>query len=237
MRVLHAASDRVPAHSSHIRSMAEGSTRLAPFNPSHEDAIALALSALRLTGEDTLIDLGAGNGVLCTAALAATPVRYVFGIEYDAALAASATRAVAAYPGRGEVLCRDVTDASVWNLHPRPTAIYCYLVPTGLAIIQARLLEALLERDVRVVTNMFSIAAWAADARITHAVQRTRHGLAVHYYARADGAHTHAATSMCAPRSSDAPRDAVTRAACEEAFHSAAPTAASEPLLSPSSES
>ncbi|RYG40512.1 hypothetical protein EON68_04140 [archaeon] len=220
--------------------MAEGGTRLAPFNPSHEDAIALALDALQLTGDDTLVDLGAGNGVLCAAALASTPVRFVFGVEYDAALAASAARAVGAFPGRGEVLCRDVTDASVWCLHPRPTAVYCYLVPSGLAIIQARLLEVLLEQDVRIVTNMFSIAAWAADARIAHTVQRTRHGLAVHYYARADGAHAHAHAH--APISTDAlrssakacaasPADADTRAA-DAASYAAAP-----PSLLPSSSS
>jgi SAM-dependent methyltransferase len=88
-------------------------TRLAPFNPTSDDAIDVALQLAALREGDTLVDIGCGDGrVLVTAARRHAGVCAV-GIEYDPAFATRARARVLAeaedVQARCVVHCADAT--------------------------------------------------------------------------------------------------------------------------------
>ena len=66
----------------------EPAPRLAPFNPTDDAALGLALDLAALTDDDVLVDAGAGDGRVLVAAARRTGGLRAVGIEYDAALAA-----------------------------------------------------------------------------------------------------------------------------------------------------
>lgn len=107
---------------------------LAPFNPSSDAAVAAALQLLELKPEDTLLDVGCGDGRVLVAACLASGCSCV-GVETDPALVArAASRAEAAgVADRVRVLHADATATALADLGA--TAVFLYLVPQGLSIV------------------------------------------------------------------------------------------------------
>lgn len=143
--------------------------RLAPFNPTADDAIAAALRLAALRDGDTLLDLGCGDGRLLLAAALACPGVRTRGVEADAELVQRArARVAAAVAGggagaaaaalvaveHGDACAADAAGASV---------VFVYLVPAGLEKVKP-LLSAVLRGGGRVVSNMFRVPGWAHDA-------------------------------------------------------------------------
>jgi predicted RNA methylase len=181
---------------------------LAPFNPSSDGAMALALTAAALKPSDVLFDLGAGDGRLLIAAASSTPGLRCVGVEYDPAMAARAAARVALWAAEsGEharitilcgdaaalPLCGELCPAGCAVLEPAPldeenrplllpcaTIIFCYLVPKGLAVIEPTLREAV-RGGARVVTNMFRVPGWAEEG-LQQSRTVTKEGLAVYAY-------------------------------------------------------
>ncbi len=107
---------------------------LAPFNPTSDAAVAAALQLLQLSPEDTLLDVGCGDGRVLVAASLASGCSCV-GVETDPALVArAAARAEAAgVADRVRVIHADATATPLAELGA--TAVFLYLVPKGLAIV------------------------------------------------------------------------------------------------------
>jgi len=126
----------------------------APFNPTNSDCVAVALDMLQIRDGDVIFDMGCGDGrFLVQGCLQFPGVRGV-GIEYDSLLCERAIGQVSAsgLSGRVDILHQNVVDCDISSA----TAIFVYLVPTGIAAIRGALEEAI-ARGVRVVTYVFSI--------------------------------------------------------------------------------
>jgi len=126
----------------------------APFNPTNEACIAIALEMLQVKEGDVLFDLGCGDGRFlvqgCQQYASVTGV----GIEYDSALCDRARAKVASadLTGRVEIHHQNVLDCDLASA----TAIFVYLVPTGMSAIRDTLEQAI-ARGARIVTYVFSI--------------------------------------------------------------------------------
>ena len=128
--------------------------KCAPFNPTHVECVGLALEMLSLNENEVLFDLGCGDGrFLIEGCRLHESIRGI-GIEYDSLLCVRARAAIeaAGLSLRIDVHHQNVVDCDITTA----TAIFVYLVPTGIALIRAALEEAI-ERRVRVVTYVFSI--------------------------------------------------------------------------------
>ena len=146
---------------------------LAPFNPTAEDAIQQALAFLQLQGTDSVLDLGCGDGRFLLAAALAAPGCACRGVEYDPAVHARGLARLASAQAAGgseaEAASRvalqlgDASSASTQGA----TVVFVYLVPAGLARVQAALLQVLL-RGGRVVSNMFRVPGCEAHLRERH---------------------------------------------------------------------
>lgn len=136
---------------------------LAPFNPTHNDAIACAISLFNFAeGGDgeKLIDLGAGDGRVLLATARSFPNITVIGYEYDPKLVSKGRNGISEEPDEiksritlvlGDALDADIDDAS---------ALFVYLVPQGMQKIGHKLLSWLQCSSAirrRVVSNIFSI--------------------------------------------------------------------------------
>ncbi|CBJ26045.1 conserved unknown protein [Ectocarpus siliculosus] len=127
--------------------------KLAPFNPSSDAVIRMAIEMLQLVKESILYDLGCGDGRLLVEAIKASGARGV-GVEYDKRFVDRALTRVADAQlehkikvVHGNVLDVDIVEA---------TAVFIYLVPAGMAALKEALVSAL-RAGARVVTYVFSI--------------------------------------------------------------------------------
>lgn len=137
---------------------------LAPFNPTSDEGIAAALDLLAVGSDDTVADLGCGDGRFLVAA-AARGVRGL-GVEADPIFAARARENVAAagQADRVEVVEGDALTADL----ARVTALFVYLVPEGLALLRP-VLDAVRARGVPIATYTFSISGWTpTEVRVVH---------------------------------------------------------------------
>jgi len=127
------------------------SNKLAPFNPIDSSAQTSALSFLSLTSSDVLFDLGCGDGRLLLAAARGTPGLRCVGVEYDRVYY---DRAVSACEGAEgvEIIHGDVVNVDLSSA----TAVFVYLVPNGLKLVEEKL-RGVLERGGRIVSYMFSV--------------------------------------------------------------------------------
>lgn len=127
--------------------------------PTPEPVIARMLAMAQVTGEDHVVDLGAGDGRLVIAAAKHYGARAT-GIEFDAGLVALARRLARQQglsPGRlrmiqGDVFREDFADATVVGL---------YLLPEMLLRLRPRLLK--LRPGTRIVSHHFKIPDWEPD--------------------------------------------------------------------------
>lgn len=121
-------------------------SRLAPFNPTHPDGVAVALRLLGLTAADLLVDLGCGDGRLLLRAVSETGCRGR-GVEIDAGLLDRAAKAVAEADVEVQLVLGDAAQHDFSDA----TAVFVYLLPEGLRVLLPRLTEAL-QRGARVVS-------------------------------------------------------------------------------------
>ncbi|CAM9247612.1 unnamed protein product [Pylaiella littoralis] len=127
--------------------------KLAPFNPSGDEVIRMAIEMLQLSKESILYDLGCGDGRLLCEAVEVSGARGV-GVEYDKRFADRAlTRVTGAHLDdrinvvHGNVLDSDIAEA---------TGVFVYLVPAGMLALKEALVSRL-KAGARVVTYVFSI--------------------------------------------------------------------------------
>ncbi|CAM9674054.1 unnamed protein product, partial [Hapterophycus canaliculatus] len=127
--------------------------KLAPFNPSGDNVIQMAIEMLQLTRESVLYDLGCGDGRLLVEAVKSSGARGV-GVEYDKRYADRALKRVtdAELAQRINVIHGNVLDADIEGA----TAVFVYLVPAGMVALKDGLVS-LLRAGSRVVTYVFAI--------------------------------------------------------------------------------
>jgi len=131
--------------------------KLAPYNPTNPDAVALALALLALGDNEVLYDLGCGDGRFMVEAVKANATVRAVGVEYDVDLCERATANAQHSLDPGQLGRCVVINDNVLNvdLHDA-TAVFAYLVPEGMKALR-EVFVALLERGVRVVTYVFSV--------------------------------------------------------------------------------
>ncbi|CAK4122192.1 unnamed protein product [Aphanomyces euteiches] len=132
------------------------SSNLAPFNPTGDGAIQVAMEMLNPSKDDILYDIGCGDARFLVN-VAATIGCTCVGIEYDETLVG---RARALIDQRGvthlvSIRHEDATEADFSNA----TLLFLYLVPKGIQRLLPRLEEAR-ARGIRICTNIFSIPPW-----------------------------------------------------------------------------
>lgn len=163
--------------------------RLAPFNPTCSHAQEVALNFLSLSETDVLFDLGCGDGRLLMAAAQRTPGLRCIGIEIDPVYVNRAVDALSTAPT--DVASRiDIREGNVLNMIGAPektsdsddgqrnlsftadaTAVFVYLLPTGLKMIQPHL-ESIAQqrrsegRQFRVVSYMFRVPDWGEPNKV-----------------------------------------------------------------------
>lgn len=131
--------------------------KLAPFNPTHEEAIDVAIEMLSITNQDIVYDLGCGDGRFLMQSLQRRGIKKGVGIEYDSSLVQRALDRCNCKEGEvnherlhiihGNVLDVDFSEANV---------LFIYLVPEGMRSIKSKLLK-MLTKGCRIVTYIFSI--------------------------------------------------------------------------------
>ena len=156
--------------------------RLAPFNPTHESSIDVAINLLRLQPSDVLFDLGCGDGRMIIRAASQVDGLRCVGIELDESLVArgrdmaiaKTSADKAALTDRieirnGDVLAEikmiglpaplpptndtDPLDNSKLTLLDDATAVFVYLLPQGLKKVKLLLEEAAKRRRLREATG------------------------------------------------------------------------------------
>ena len=151
--------------------------RLAPFNPTHESSIDVAINLLHLQPSDVLFDLGCGDGRMIIRAASRVDGLRCVGIELDESLVARGRDMAiaktladkAALTDRieirnGDVLGEmemigqppplppnntDITEKSKLTLLDDATAVFVYLLPQGLKKVKLLLEEAAKRRRLR----------------------------------------------------------------------------------------
>jgi SAM-dependent methyltransferase len=168
-----------------ISEQTEPAFKLAPFNPSSLEIQEKALELLKITREDTLFDLGCGDGRLLITAAQRVPGLRCIGIDIDPVFVERGQATVQDLHDRslkerldirlGDALqlpmhastdlSRTVTDVSEVTLMDDATALYLFVLPKGVVKLMP-LLHALLatrqkqRRSFRILSYMFKIHQW-----------------------------------------------------------------------------
>ena len=152
--------------------------RLAPFNPTHESSVDVAIHLLQLQPSDVLFDLGCGDGRMIIRAASRVDGLRCVGIELDESLVARGRDMVIAKTSadkaaltdrveirNGDVLAemkmigqapppqpkndKDVLAESKLTLLDDATAVFVYLLPQGLKRVKVLIEEAAKRRRLR----------------------------------------------------------------------------------------
>lgn len=136
-------------------------TDLAPFNPSCDHAIDVAIKLLELVRGDLLGDIGCGDGrFLFTAAQRVPGIRCI-GVEHNEELYQRAIYTVTSSLPESQQALMDIRQADALSLSQTLatcTKLYLYLLPKGLKAIRP-VLDSL-PSNVYVVSYMFQIHGW-----------------------------------------------------------------------------
>ena len=156
--------------------------RLAPFNPTHESSIDVAIDLLQIQSSDILFDLGCGDGRMILRAASRVDGLRCVGIELDESLAARgrdiADKATAVADRieirHGDVLAElntmgqpsigEQSDHKL-TLLDDATAVFVYLLPQGLKQVKVLLKEAAKRR------RREKINTGAGDNEMKHALR------------------------------------------------------------------
>lgn len=129
--------------------------KLAPYNPTPNEVVNVAIELLDICKDDVVCDVGCGKGAFLVEAARQVEVctRYV-GIEYDENLARCCKENVEKFHlgDRVRVVKADATKYDFSDI----TAMFLYLVPDGLRAIYSKL-EKRLKAGCRIVSYTFSI--------------------------------------------------------------------------------
>ena len=131
--------------------------KLAPFNPTHEDAIKMAIEILSITSSDIVYDLGCGDGRFIIQSYEKKGIKKGVGIEYDRALVEKAQinckcREDEVNYGKLNIVHSNVLDTDF----SEATVLFIYLVPEGIKMLKLKLLD-MLNKGCRIATYIFSI--------------------------------------------------------------------------------
>ncbi|CAM9245659.1 unnamed protein product [Laminaria digitata] len=127
--------------------------KLAPFNPSGDEVIRVAIEMLQIGQEDIVYDLGCGDGRFLVEAVKASGARGV-GVEYDKRFADRALKRVAdaSLELKIKIIHGNVLDIDA----DEATVVFIYLVPAGMAAVKEAMVS-LLRAGARVATYVFSL--------------------------------------------------------------------------------
>jgi len=106
--------------------------KLAPFNPTGDGAIDIAIELLAPTPLDVVYDIGCGDGRLLTAMAQLCGCKCV-GIEYDGELVTRAIKRIE--DANVQHLVTIVHDDATAMDYNEATIIFLYLVPTGIQLL------------------------------------------------------------------------------------------------------
>jgi precorrin-6B methylase 2 len=127
-------------------------TKLAPFNPTHTEALSIVIDLLNLSSSDIFVDIGCGDARLLIEASKQRGTQGI-GVEYDPSLCDRA---------RANITTANITnvtiiqaDATTVDLSSA-TALFIYLVPEGIRAVRPVLIQAL-ERGASIVSYIFAI--------------------------------------------------------------------------------
>lgn len=133
----------------------------APFITTPDEVVDRMLRLARTTAQDTVMDLGSGDGRILIAAAKGFSARAI-GVEIDARLversrqnARSAGVADKVQITEGDVLRTDLSKATV---------VTVYLLPHLIDKLQPKFLDEL-KPGARIVTHAFGMKGWRPDAR------------------------------------------------------------------------
>lgn len=128
--------------------------KLAPFNPTHPDAIEIAINLLEFVEGDIVYDLGCGDGRFLIQACQKFPFLTCYGIEYDRDLCTKAIALISAnnLTSQINIIHNNVLDVDISNA----TVLFIYLVPEGILKLKDTLISALM-RGSRIATYVFSV--------------------------------------------------------------------------------
>jgi hypothetical protein len=161
--------------------------KLAPFNPTSDEAIAAAVELARFQDGETVVDLGCGDGRVLVAMARSHPSITCVGIEAAQLHAERAQARVAAEPEgvrhRVRIIHGDAAGGSAAEALSLASVVFVYLVPAGLAVVAPLLLPRVERGEVRVVSNIFSIKGWAERGLLREKRATSTAGLAVYLYA------------------------------------------------------
>lgn len=128
--------------------------KLAPFNPSSDTVIEIAMSFLELKPNDIIYDLGCGDARFLIKAAQSVPTLKAIGVEYDYDVYVRACELVANNLLQEKI---SILHDNVLNIDfSEATVIFVYLVPEGMKRLKDKLYNAI-EKGVRIVTYVFSI--------------------------------------------------------------------------------
>lgn len=115
--------------------------RLAPFNPSHDEVVAIALGLMSLQPSDVLYDLGCGDGRVLVKACQENPLLKATGVEYDRSVYDRAVQLVAASQLSEQItiIHGNVLDVEFGDA----TSIFVYLLPEGMKQLRDRFCSVL----------------------------------------------------------------------------------------------
>jgi SAM-dependent methyltransferase len=163
------------------------SIKLAPFNPTCQQAQEIALELLQLSPTDVLFDLGCGDGRFLIHAASSVPNLKCVGIELDHVYVERARRSVSDHGLQEFIEIRDgdALDPAVYDaadglrLSNSCSALFLYLLPKGLDRIKP-LLDSFRDnnRPLRIVSYIFAIPGLEATA----VNRQTRGECAVYLY-------------------------------------------------------
>ncbi|GMH72128.1 hypothetical protein TrVE_jg6275 [Triparma verrucosa] len=149
---------------------------LAPFNPTDITAQQAALDMMKLTSEDVLYDLGCGDGrFLFAAFLSVKGGLNCVGVEFDRIYYERCLTTLATIPPCKDKVTFHHADVCTTDLTPA-TAIFVYLVPAGLKLIEEKL-HSSLRNGVRIASYMFSVPGLTPVK-----TDSTKGGCKVHFY-------------------------------------------------------
>ena len=134
--------------------------KLAPYNPTNIEACQMALKLMNLRDSDVLYDLGCGDGRMLIEAWKEGRDQTTFravGVEYDGALCVRARENAESNGFSSTQIC--ILHDNVLNVDfTEATVLFIYLVPAGMTAIRDDVIRAIRERNVRVVTYVFSLS-------------------------------------------------------------------------------
>lgn len=124
----------------------------APWVPTRGRVARAMVQAAELTGEEVVVDLGCGNGVILFEALSTGKAKRIIGIDRNPLLIWQC-RLIAwwkGYQDRSEFSCADVRTVSL----PRADVVMLYLLPPLMQVVRPRL-KAGFAPETKILSNSF----------------------------------------------------------------------------------